>query len=59
MSGATWSLPIDAFDKDIYNLGHDATGEWGDDETVEVGFSIRRGEEGKDLDVGGEGTALG
>jgi len=59
MSRATQSLPIDAFDKDIYNSGCDATGEWGDDETAEVGVSIGRGEEGKDLDVGGEGTALG
>jgi len=53
MTRATRSLPIDAFDKDIYNSGGDATGEWGTDETTEVGFSIGRGEKGKDLDVGG------
>jgi len=53
MSWATRSLPIDAFDKDIYNSGRDATGEWGADETAEVGFRIGIGEKGKDLDVGG------
>jgi len=59
MSGATRPVPVDAFDKDIYNSGRDATGDWGGNETAEVGFGVGRREEGKDLDVGGEGTALG
>jgi len=58
MSGATRSLPVDALDKDIYNSGRDVTGEWGGDETAEVGFGIGGGEEGEDLDVCREGTAL-
>jgi len=59
MSRATRTVPVDAFDKDIHNSGRDAMGDWGDDETTKVGFGVRRREEGKDLDVGGEGTALG
>jgi hypothetical protein len=59
MSGATRSLPVDALDKDIYNSGRDATREWGVDKTAKVGFCIGRGEEGEDLNVCGEGTALG
>jgi len=59
VSGATWSLPVDAFDKDIHDSGRDAIGEWGEEETAEVGFGIGRGEEGEDLDVGGEGAVLG
>ena len=59
MSGVTRPVPGDVFDKDIYNSGRDATRDWGGDETAEVGFGVRGGEEGKDLDVGGEGLMLG
>ena len=58
-SGATWSMPVDALDKDIYDSGRDAIGELGGDKTAEVGSLIGRGEERQYLDVGGEGTVLG
>jgi hypothetical protein len=43
----------------LYSMHTKLNGNWGGDETAEVGFGVGRGEEGKDLDVGGEGTALG